>query len=62
MIAAGHPPASVWGYTPREIAGWLFFAGKRKAREAGEQLSLGAAAARGEPRALKKQIKELTKD
>lgn len=52
----------MWGYTPREIAGWLFFAGKRKAREAGEQLSLGAAAARGEPRALKKQIKELTKD
>ncbi len=48
--------------TPREIAGALWFAEKDAQHEAGEQLALATSAARGEARAVKKQIKELTKD
>jgi hypothetical protein len=48
--------------TPREIAGALYFAERRRRREAAEQLALGALAARGEPRALKKQIEDLQRD
>lgn len=55
----GHPPAAVWDYTPRQIAGFLHFAGKRRKRETAEALSIGAMAARGDPKELKKQIKEL---
>jgi hypothetical protein len=45
--------------TPREIAGSLYFAERRRKRLAAEQLALGALAARGDPRALKKQIEDL---
>lgn len=45
--------------TPREIAGSLYFAERRRKRQAAEQLALNALAVRGEPRALKKQIEEL---
>jgi hypothetical protein len=48
--------------TPREIAGSLYFAERRRRRDAAEQLALGALAARGEPRALKRQIEQLKKD
>lgn len=48
--------------TPREIAASLFFAERRRKREAAEQLALNALAARGEPRALKKQIEDLQRD
>ena len=48
--------------TPREIAGSLYFAERRKRRQAAELLSLHALAARGEPRALKSQIERLQKD
>jgi hypothetical protein len=48
--------------TPRELAGALQFAEADARREAGEKLSLAASAARGEPRDLKKLIKDLTKD
>jgi len=48
--------------TPREIAGTLFFAGRRKKRDEVRQLQLQAMAARGDPKAFKKLIKELEKD
>ena len=48
--------------TPREIAGSLYFTERRRRRDAAEQLALGALAARGEPRALKRQIEQLKKD
>ncbi len=47
---------------PREIVASLYFAERRRKREAAEQLALGALAARGEPRALKRQIKNLQRD
>ena len=62
LIAAGYPPSDAWAMTPREIAGRLYFAERRRKREAAEQLSLQALAARGEPRALKKQIEDLQRD
>jgi hypothetical protein len=48
--------------TPREIAASLCFAERRRKREAAEQLALTALAARGEARALKKQIEDLHRD
>jgi hypothetical protein len=48
--------------TPREIAGSLYFAERRRKREAAERLALDALATRGEPRKLKKQIKDMQRD
>jgi hypothetical protein len=48
--------------TPREIAGALYFAERRRKRQAAERLALDAIAARGEPRELKRQIERLQKD
>jgi len=48
--------------TPRQIAGSLYFAERRRRREAAERLALDAIAARGEPRELKRQIERLQKD
>jgi hypothetical protein len=62
LIAANYPRAEVWAMTPREIAASVYFAERRKRREAAEQLVLSALAARGEPRALKQQIKDLHRD
>ena len=47
--------------TPRQIAGSLYFARRRQQREAAEQLALGALAARGEPREVKRQIDQLSR-
>lgn len=58
MIAAGHPPAVVWKYTPRQMHAFLFIAGKRRERERRELLALHALAARGDPKAVRKQLKD----
>jgi hypothetical protein len=62
LIAVGHPPGDVWSYTPRRIAGFLSLAGKRGAREAAQSLSIAALAARGEPKDIKRQHKDLTRE
>ena len=48
--------------TPRQIAGSLYFARRRRQREAAEQLALGALAAGGEPREVKRHLKQLQRD
>jgi hypothetical protein len=48
--------------TPRQIAGALYFARRRRRREAAEQLALSSLATRGEPRELKRQLNELNRD
>jgi hypothetical protein len=48
--------------TPREIAASLYFVERRRKREAAEQFAFAALAARGEPRAPKKQIENLERD
>jgi hypothetical protein len=62
LIGANYPRAEVWAMTPREIAGALYFAERRRRREAAERLALDALATRGEPRELKKQIEDLRRD
>jgi hypothetical protein len=62
LIAANYTRAEVWAMTPREIAASLYFAERRRRREAAEQLALAVLAARGEPRALKKQIEDLRRE
>jgi len=52
----------VWRYTPREIAGWTFYAARRQQRRSVEQTVIGFNAARGDPKAIKKQVKELERD
>lgn len=48
--------------TPRQIAASLFFAHRRRQREAAENLALGALAAHGEPRDVKRQIEQLNRE
>lgn len=48
--------------TPRQIASALYFAKRRRQREAAENLALTALAARGEPRELKRQLDQLHRD
>jgi hypothetical protein len=55
----GHPVEAVFGYTPKRIAGFLHFARLRKARDAAESLQLAALAARGDPKDIKKAVKDL---
>ena len=62
LIGANYPPAEVWAMTPRQIAGSLYFARRRRQREAAEQLALGALAARGEPREVKRQLDQLQRE
>lgn len=59
MIALGHPPDAVWGYTPRQLAAYLFIANRRRKRELSEQLAINALAAQGDGEALKRQMREL---
>jgi hypothetical protein len=47
--------------SPRMIVGWLYFARRVEKRRLAQQLSIGAMAARGDPKDLKKQIRELEK-
>jgi len=58
LIVAGHPAADVWGYTPRQLNGWLTLAGKRQKAERIEQLALMALATQGDLKAVKKQLKD----
>src|SRR5206468_10055561 len=62
LIGANYPPTDVWAMTPRQIAASLFFARRRRQREAAESLALGALAARGEPRELKRQLDQLNRE
>lgn len=58
----GHAPADVWSYTPKQIAGFQRLAAVRRRRDAAEQLSINTMAARGEPREVKKRLKEWQSD
>lgn len=60
MIAAGH--ADPWRYTPRQLAGFLYFARRRQRHELAEQLSTAALAARADGKEVKKALRDLTKD
>jgi hypothetical protein len=62
LIAAGHPPAAVWHYTPREIAGFLGLARARRRRGLGEQLAIAAAGQRAEPKALQRLLQRLGRE
>lgn len=48
-------------YTPRQVSGWLAFGAIAHRRDLAEQLAIGAMAARGEKKALDKQLKDLDK-
>lgn len=55
-MAHGHPQA--WDYTPRMLAGHMHFAMEHQKREMAAALSLHAMAARGDPKEIKKILKE----
>ena len=59
LIVSGHPPDAVWGYTPRQISAWLQVIVWRKKEDTAQSLSVGALAARGDPKEVKKAYKEL---
>jgi hypothetical protein len=48
--------------TPRQIAGALYFARRRRQQEAAEQLALSTLATRGEPREVKRKLEQLQRN
>jgi hypothetical protein len=60
LIAYGHSPDAVFGYTPRRALAFLNLAQSRLKVEKAELLSISALASRGDPREVKKQLKELS--
>lgn len=61
LISLGHNADDVWGYTPRRINAFVKLASKRVARDQASNLSLSALAARGDPKDIKRQLKELSR-
>ena len=55
----GHPPAAVWGYTPRQLAGFLVIARNRLRQTAAETLSIQHAARHMKPSELRKAVRDL---
>lgn len=51
----------LWDCTPRELVGWMYFSSRVKKRRQAEDLAIGAMAARGDPKAVKKQIEDADK-
>ncbi|WP_292539113.1 hypothetical protein [Mesorhizobium sp.] len=51
----------MWDYSPAEIAGFLRLATERRTLEVAEQLAIGTMAARGDPKEIKKMLKEMSK-
>jgi hypothetical protein len=56
VIELGHPPAVAWGYTPRELYGWLEFDFRDRLANQAELLSL-LTSSRGDPKEVAKLIK-----
>lgn len=54
----GHSAQDVWNYTPRRIQASIFLATKRHRRRLSEDLSVGSMASRGDPRVVRRQIKD----
>lgn len=48
--------------TPRRAAAWLYHAELHRRREMADKVSLMAMASRGDPRELRKTVKDLSKD
>jgi hypothetical protein len=54
----GHPPREVWDYTPRQTAAFMQLAADDRQRELRELLAIFAMAARGDPKAIQKALKD----
>ena len=61
MIASGHSPRDVWGYTFRQMAAFIALGESRRKLEQANTLSLSTLAARGKEDDLKKTHQELTR-
>jgi hypothetical protein len=57
-IRAGHPPDTAWGYTPRQLKGWVEIIG-RDDLAAQRRLINAFRAAQGDGKAVKDYIKKL---
>jgi hypothetical protein len=60
LIAAGHPPATVMDYTPRQVGAFIVIAADRRRRELAEQLQINSLASQGEGKAIAGALKELS--
>jgi hypothetical protein len=62
LIHDGHPPETVWNYTPGQASAFVAIAEKRKKREWARQLSIATTAARGASDDVKALHRELSSD
>ena len=58
LIASGHVAAEAWAMTPRQMAGWLQLAERRRLGEDARMISL-MRASKAEPRAFRKLVEKL---
>jgi len=58
LIAVGHPPDAVWGYTPAQASAFITLAGKRAKKDRAFDLSVAAMAQRSKADDINKRIKE----
>ena len=49
----------MWDYSPRQVAGFVALAALRRKGEMADRLAINTMAARGEPKAVKEQLKNL---
>lgn len=61
-IKNNHPEDVAWGYSPRQLKGWMDLMDRREMGERAEFISSVAAAQSSDPKALKKLIKELAEN
>lgn len=61
MIKAGHPPAAVWDYSPRQLQTFALIEARQRAGELAELLSLHTLAMHGKPKAVQIQVKRWLK-
>ncbi|WP_094458117.1 hypothetical protein [Niveispirillum lacus] len=60
LIAAGHPPSSVWQYTPRQIAAFAAIDARRLDLAMARSIVAARAAHHGKDDSVKKLLKELS--
>ena len=61
LIAWGHSPRDVWGYTLRQMDAFIQLGNARRKLEMAQDLALNSLAARGKEDDLKKTHQELTR-
>lgn len=62
LKAVGFTLDELWRMTPKQMAAWLFIAGRHRRGRLAEQLSMNALAMRGERKEIQRALRDLSED